>query len=331
MGDRIVTTDFRGPEGGDDTLTFEKGPQQQETAATHEPFLMQVSGEDTGRMFRLLRGETIVGRAPECGIAVNDPHASRNHAAIRRTEADVVTIRDLGSSNGLFVNGVKVAERTLKDGDRIQIGGGTCFKFCLQTSAEEQFQQGLLQAATVDELTGLYNRKYFTQTLAREFSASRRSRQPLSLMMIDVDHFKRINDKHGHLAGDQVLRTLGQLLQQHLRSENAACRYGGEEFAVILRNTDGAQAHTAAERVRKEIAAAPVAFRDKTIPVTASIGIATLAGDNFATAEELVRAADGNLYRAKNRGRNCTVSSVSADTRLQTATPPAKPGSGAPG
>lgn len=274
---------------------------------SYEPYLIQISGRETGQMYNLSGRTMKLGRDPQCQIVLDDPHISRHHAEILcRGEKDIV-IRDMGSTNGVFVNGKKVTEQALNDGDKILIGTRLYFKFCFQDAVDQNYQQNLFRAANIDGLTQLYNKKYFVDVLSKEFSFSRRNHQPLSLMMIDIDHFKAVNDTYGHMAGDLVLKTLGVFLQKSLRLENIACRYGGEEFAVILRQVNGDLALMIAERLRKAVEAEKINFRGKNISVTISIGIATLDNANFETIEDLIQRADDHLYEAKEGGRNRTI------------------------
>jgi len=156
-------------------------------------------------------------------------------------------------------------------------------------------------SAAHDDLSGAYNRTSFFTLLSREFKRSRRNGQPLSVLMLDVDHFKMINDTHGHAAGDRVIRNLAQLITDELRSHDVLCRYGGEEFAVMLPDTALDKAALAAERIRRR-------FADQAIPglppYTLSVGVACIDGD-CATAEDLIEHADQALYAAKHNGRNC--------------------------
>jgi diguanylate cyclase (GGDEF)-like protein len=162
----------------------------------------------------------------------------------------------------------------------------------------------LAQLAVTDGLTGLFNHRHFHERLALEVERSQRSGLPLSLLMLDVDHFKQFNDAHGHPAGDEVLRQLARVLTEARRMNDVVARYGGEEFAVILVDTGKATAGKVAERVRERVAghdfgaAAPAAGR-----ITASVGVATFPGDG-ADVEGLVRAADAALYAAKRAGRD---------------------------
>lgn len=284
------------------TDRFETG----EKSSSLEPYLIQISGRETGQMHRLGGKDMSLGRDPTCEIMLDDPHVSRTHARILSAGKNLV-LKDEGSTNGVFVNGKKIIEHTLQDGDKILIGTRLYFKFCYQDTVEQNYQQNLFRAANIDALTQLYNKKYFLDVLSKEFSFSRRNKNPLSLMMIDIDFFKKVNDSYGHLAGDQVLKSLGQALLKQLRLENIACRYGGEEFSVILRNVSADHALTIAERLRMSVEAEKVIFKETPISITISIGIATFESDNYSTQEDLILTADRHLYEAKENGRNRTV------------------------
>jgi two-component system, cell cycle response regulator len=268
-----------------------------------EPFFHQLSGRETGRSFSL-KGRTVkIGRDTLCEISVDDPHVSRVHAVIAEVNGAMV-IRDLESTNGVFVNGNKVKEQRLSDGDKVLVGTRLYFRFSYQDALDKNYQQALFRAANMDALTQLYNKKYFLDILPKEMSFSKRSKEPLSLMMIDVDFFKKVNDTFGHLAGDAVLKSVGQQLQKQVRLENVACRYGGEEMAVILRNCSAELAFTVAERIRTSIEKETIVFRDQKIQITVSAGIATYVNDCFASMEDFVQKADQYLYEAKHSGRN---------------------------
>lgn len=271
-----------------------------------EPYLIQLSGRETGQTFNLTNRNVKIGRDATCEISLDDPHISRHHAELR-WQNDRAILKDLGSTNGIVVNGKRISEQVLNDGDKILIGTRLYFKFCYQDSTEQNYQQNLFKAANIDSLTQVYNKKFFSDILSKEFSFSKRNNQPLSLLMIDIDHFKKINDSFGHMAGDHVLKIIGAMLKTSLRMENIACRYGGEEFSIILRNVHSDLALQIAERLRKTIEAEKIAFQGNTIVVTVSIGVATLDGNNFDTMEDLIQCADRSLYEAKETGRNRTV------------------------
>lgn len=291
----------------DRTVIITEKVDVSERSTSYEPYLIQISGRETGQMHNLSGRLVKIGRDATCQIVLEDPHVSRFHAEIFSKNGNDLAIKDSGSTNGVFVNGRRVTEQVLLDGDKILIGTRLYFKFCFQDAVDQNYQQNLFRAANIDNLTQLYNKKYFIDALSKEFSFSRRNSLPLSLIMIDIDFFKSINDTHGHIAGDLVLKALGQSLIRNLRMENIAARYGGEEFSVILRNATGPQALLVAERLRTQIAQEQIVFKEKPIPVTVSIGIATFDGKNFETIEDFIHTADANLYEAKETGRNCTI------------------------
>jgi two-component system cell cycle response regulator len=288
----------------DKTVIITEKVDISERSGSYEPYLIQISGRETGQMYNLTGKTVRIGRDATCQIILDDPHISRMHAEIAHRGTNEILIRDLGSTNGIFVNGKRVTEQTLLDGDKILIGTRLYFKFCFQDAVDQNYQQNLFRAANIDSLTQLYNKKYFVDALSKEFSFSKRNNHPLSLLMIDIDHFKAVNDTHGHIAGDLVLKSVGQYLLKNLRLENIAARYGGEEFAIILRNVTSDMSLVIGERLRKSIENERIVYRGKILQITVSIGVSSLDDGKFETIEDLIRSADENLYEAKETGRN---------------------------
>jgi diguanylate cyclase (GGDEF)-like protein len=275
-----------------------------ESSQAMDPCLTQLSGLGSGQVFNLKNQELKIGRDPEqCKIWAEDPHISRIHATVKN-ENDSTTITDLQSTNGVFVNGKKIQEHVLKNGDRILVGTRLYFKYSLEFADYQQVQNQKYREANCDSLTKLYNKRFFVDILSREFSYSRRNKTPLTLLMIDIDFFKKINDSYGHLAGDFVLSNVGDLLRKELRHENIACRYGGEEFAIILRNTDPKAAENVAERIRSKMEGLDLTYNSHQLKITVSIGIGTYDHLNFETYEELIKFTDELLYESKLNGRN---------------------------
>ncbi|MCD9028085.1 diguanylate cyclase [Luteimonas sp. BDR2-5] len=170
--------------------------------------------------------------------------------------------------------------------------------------ANLQLRETLRLQSIRDPLTGLFNRRYLEESLARELQRCERRGLPLSVLMLDIDHFKRFNDTYGHAAGDALLGHIGHLIQSRVRAEDIACRYGGEEFTVVMPELDAANTCARAEEVRKAIEDATVQHLGQTLgPVTISIGIATSPGDGTEPGQ-LLQTADAALYRAKAAGRN---------------------------
>lgn len=170
----------------------------------------------------------------------------------------------------------------------------------LEVQAED-----LTRMASLDELTGAYNRRSMSQLLDREVERCRLTGRAMSVLMLDLDRFKAVNDAHGHGVGDEVLRELSTRVARLLRRSDALCRYGGEEFVVILPDSGRLSAESAAERIRRTIAESPFATDAGFLPVTASIGVALYDAHSGADAQELVERADRALYQAKRDGRNC--------------------------
>lgn len=273
------------------------------------PVLVVLEGEDLRRVHLLDRERTVIGRGTDCEIMLIDASSSRRHAATFRREGEppeAVWIEDLGSTNGTFVNGDRLdAPRRLVEHDRVRVGA-TLFGFHLRDDLELAGQRRLIQLATIDPLTGLMNRGAFDQALEREFERASRYARPASLILIDLDHFKHVNDTWGHPVGDRVLAQVAAAIRACLRHVDLAGRTGGEEFAVLMPETSPEGAAVAAERLRHAVAGLAMAVGDEPVRVTASVGVVTWS-PVFGTAAAMVEAADRTLYRAKGAGRNRTV------------------------
>jgi diguanylate cyclase (GGDEF)-like protein len=171
-----------------------------------------------------------------------------------------------------------------------------------------RLQELLATRAQLDGLTGLWNRAHLDERLAEECAAAERHDRPLALVVLDIDYFKSVNDQYGHPFGDMALQRVAATLSEKVRSSDTVCRYGGEEFAIILRETAGEQALFAAERMRSAIAAIPLLHMQKQVRITASFGVAcnhSLPEPNRYTPREVLSGADQALYQAKKAGRNC--------------------------
>lgn len=246
---------------------------------------------------------TSIGRDLRCDLTINDASVSRQHARLEKTRQGYV-ITDLGSTNGTFVNDEPVVTRRLEGGDRIRFGS-FIFKFLSADCIEAQYHETVYDAMTRDGLTSAFNKRYLLDNLELEIARSDRGNRPLSVMMLDIDHFKSINDSHGHLVGDEVLREFSRRIHTTIRSGDLFCRYGGEEFALVLAETSLAQAVDLAERCRETIAQTPFSSNGEALRVTVSIGIAQLSEPGVAAnADAILEHADQHLYRAKQNGRN---------------------------
>jgi two-component system, cell cycle response regulator len=287
-------------------------------ARAQRPWLMIVSGGDNiGKMYRL-EHQLVLGRAPQCEVQLDQDGVSRNHARLELTPEGNVQVVDLGSRNGTFVNGEAVSRETLRDGDKIQIGGTTILKFSYQDELDEACQRNLYESATRDPLTHAINRRGFEEALTKEYAFARRHGRALSLLAFDVDHFKRVNDTHGHPVGDYVLRRLAEIVGGSIRSEDVFARIGGEEFVVLIRDVAMGGAIECAERLRCAVERTVFETGGVRIPVTVSIGVATLQSALHSSPKALVESADRALYEAKHTGRNCVCAADAPIERVAT-------------
>jgi diguanylate cyclase (GGDEF)-like protein len=253
-------------------------------------------------MIPLSGSRFVIGRGNGVDLDLGDSLTSRHHASIERVVGQWM-LTDMGSTNGTFVNDARIDHRPLQAGDLIRVGS-SILKFLSSTHVEAQYHEAIYQMMVSDALTGAHNRRFFTDALERELARSWRYRRPTSLVMFDIDHFKSVNDRYGHLAGDAVLREVGHRIQQTVRKDEVFARYGGEEFAIILPETPLERAAAFAERIRQLIGQTAFAVDSEMLRVTVSLGVAQVPLDRELTPVELVNVADLKLYEAKQRGRN---------------------------
>jgi len=274
------------------------------TSSAQRATLTFLTGIDAGQVYALPEQGCTVGRGTDCEICVDDQAVSRRHARILPLKEGFF-VEDLESTNGTFVGEGRIHTTELRSGDRIQVGPNIVLRYALVDGTEEALQRRLYESSTRDALTGAFNRAHLSERLIAETAHARRHQAELALLMLDVDAFKRVNDEHGHLAGDAVLQAIAKLLGRMIRVEDVLARYGGEEFVVLLRATNLPGAARLAERLREAVAKERVVFDGRELGVTVSIGVATLtelAADKNAT--DLLALADGRLYRAKVGGRD---------------------------
>lgn len=264
-----------------------------------------LDGPGAGGLLILQGDRGTIGRDPANDLAIPDAGISTNHFRLARLGPRCV-VEDLGSTNGTYLNGRRLAAPSvLADGDRIQLGRSTVVGVRFHQPDEVVAIQRMYDSGIVDALTGVYNRRHFDQRLVAEIAFAKRHGSRVSLLLLDVDHFKRVNDVHGHPAGDAVLRAVGQLLRRQVRTEDIACRYGGEEFGIVARGIDAPATLAFAERLRSAIAGLAIHVEDALLNITVSIGVAVSPEQpDVASPEALVMAADRALYQAKASGRD---------------------------
>jgi diguanylate cyclase (GGDEF)-like protein len=286
------------------SLSVAKDPKRDRATLT------VLSGFNAGQVFALDQPEHILGRGTEADIWAEDPAISRKHAKITRASDGKFVLEDLGSTNGTFLGARRCTTSELTNGDRVQLGPNLLFRFAIVDDREEELQRRLYESSTRDALTRAYNKKYFGERLGAEIAHARRHALPLSVVMLDLDDFKKTNDTHGHLTGDLVLRVSAAQLMRLLRVEDVLARWGGEEFVILARGAGRAEAARLAERMRESLVALTIPVRTgERLGTTASFGVASIdevAAD--ATASDLLSLADARLLRAKSAGKNRVVS-----------------------
>jgi len=295
---------------GDDPLddTTRTSPSPEGAVVTGQTaYLVVMAGSNLGQMYKLDKVQLIIGRGDKAGLRLVDDGISRDHARIVNENGQML-LEDLGSTNGTYCNGTRVTRQALAEGDKILLGSTTILKFSYHDQLDEAFQRQMSESALRDGLTRAYNKRYFGERLESELNyALRHDGAPVSLIFLDIDHFKRINDVHGHQAGDHVLVQLSTLAMSMLGEDDVFARYGGEEFAVIARGMDISTAEKLAERLRATVEEHRFVFGDAPIPVTISIGVSYAPGLGIANTVDFVARADEALYAAKRTGRNRVV------------------------
>ncbi|RKH10343.1 MULTISPECIES: GGDEF domain-containing protein [Corallococcus] len=267
--------------------------------------LVQIHGPELGKKYVLEETEFTIGRDQHNHIVVDLDNVSRRHARIWGRQGKMF-VEDLQSTNGTYLNDKEVLQaQPLRSGDLVKVGG-SIFKFLDGDNIETQYHETIYTLTIADGLTGINNKRYFLEYLEREMGRSHRYQRSMSMFMFDIDHFKQINDVHGHLAGDYVLREMAQSIKKLVRREQCFARYGGEEFAVVMPEDGPDKARMFAEKIRKLVEDKVFTFEDKEIPVTISLGVAEVAPE-MSEPTQFIKVADMNLYKAKKTGRNRVV------------------------
>lgn len=275
------------------------------TLGTRVPVVTVLDGPASGEIFILENDVAYVGRDPSCDLVVGDAGVSTRHFRIARLGPRCY-VEDLRSTNGTFVNRQRIdAPAMLEDGDRIYLGRSTVIGVRFHEPDEVVAIRRLYENSVLDALTGLYTRRHFDTRLTSELAFATRHGTRVTLILLDIDHFKRVNDTYGHPAGDAVLKAVGALLLRQVRTEDIPCRFGGEEFAVIARGIEAGASFAFAERLRNMVARLEVFSESGSIHPTASFGVAVSpVGDGGSSCADLIARADRALYAAKEGGRN---------------------------
>lgn len=258
------------------------GPDEQLIGALKDmhSYLIVIAGNQVGEMSRI-EGQADIGRDKKAEVTIIDEGISRRHCRARQLPMGKLLVEDLRSTNGTFVNGERVDKQVLDDGDKIQIGSNTVLRYAFTDGVDEGFQRQMYDSALRDGLTKAFNKRFYTDRMATEFATAKRTGAPLALLMMDIDHFKRLNDNWGHPAGDLVLQTLVEVIGPVLGEDDIFCRYGGEEFTLIS-HTGPDEAVALAEKIREAIAEYEFTWVQERLPVTVSVGVACMPPAVFA-------------------------------------------------
>jgi diguanylate cyclase (GGDEF)-like protein len=303
-------------------------PLAEPAAPTIQPassllYLIVIRGGIPGTMLRLAQEASSLGRSADNTFQIHDHTVSRRHAVVWVDAEGSAWITDVGSSNGTFVDGKRLAPHTpikVDDGSRIQLGSVTLLKFLKLDSCEEGFQREMYERIVRDNLTGLYNRGYFLNQVGPLSDLIAGRSLGLAVILVDLDHFKRINDTYGHDVGDRALKEVARVLRESTRSEDLVARYGGEEFILALPSNSMEHAQERAERIRAALRRLELRVDGFSIRVTASLGLAFDRGSKAQNIGALITAADASLYEAKRRGRDRVVSTsrLSRESAIKT-------------
>jgi two-component system, cell cycle response regulator len=279
-------------------------------APPNSAYLIVVAGGIPGTMVRVNDRGTTLGRSADSSFPISDITVSRQHAFVSVDDVGTVYLRDDGSTNGTFVNGKRVTPYrpvNLDDGDRIQLGTTVVLKVARLDPNDELFQREMFERTVRDNLTGLYNRAYLVNQIGLLAERNAAQGMGLAVLMLDIDHFKRVNDRYGHLAGDGVLREVASVIRESTRPEDLVARFGGEEFVVALPISVAHQALDRANRIRTNLAQRRIRAEGNEIQVTASIGLAFGPPGRPRNEMAMIMTADEALYQAKAQGRNRVV------------------------
>jgi two-component system cell cycle response regulator len=284
------------------TVLTEMGDVRDSSLGSENGCLVVIYGQEMGRRVRVTTEPLIIGRSPKCEIQIDQESVSRNHCRIR-FEGGEFLVRDLGSTNGTYVNDNLVQEDgRLRHGDQLKVGR-TILKFIVGDDVEVEYHETIYRLMTTDGLTQLHNKRHFDEMLDREVARAKRYKRTFSLLVFDIDHFKHVNDRFGHLAGDAILRQLGAVLLGRLRVNDVLARIGGEEFALITPEVSLEGATELAGKINRLIGDTRFEFEGAGVGVTVSVGVAEWQA-HYEDPLDVFKAADGKMYEAKRSGRN---------------------------
>lgn len=258
-------------------------------------------GGPIGTEYPLTEQETVIGRGRDANICIENQRVSRRHARVTIDENGSAIVEDLESSNGTSVNGVRIQRQELKDGDKIQIGIHCILKFSRQDELEQNYQQEIAKSRIEDPLTGTYTTKYLLDRLDGEYAHVKRHGGTLVLLLFEIDHLKTIKSTHGQPAVDSIHKELACLTNSILRANDILARYEDAQFALLARDIGDEGAVVLAQRIRRTIKDHKFRFAGTQIPITVSLGVASLS-DKVKKAAKLIKLAGDYLKKAQKKG-----------------------------
>jgi len=296
----------------DDKTTFITLTKKQQIAkeSAWTACLVVLKGADVGNRVLLNKDEITIGRAKNADMCLTRGDVSRMHAIIQRLDEQQFLLVDKDSTNGTLVNANVIKSALLKDRDVISIGDSQ-LKFIASDSPEQAYYEGLYKRISLDKVLRIHNKYYFLSQLDEEIIRSQRYGSHLSLVLIDADDFKQINETYGHQAGDAALIQLAETFKSCIKETDILCRYGVEKFAIIMPEISQQQACELSEYIQSQVAKTPIHYADVAIDITVSIGVTSYVPDGTTetfTKGLLISQAEKAMYEAKrNGGKNKVV------------------------
>lgn len=269
-----------------------------------EPMFLVCGGMEKGRPIPIPPGTWTMGRGPLCDVSVQGRGISRTHIRLENSDEHGVVVVDAASTNGVYVNGEKVERCALGERDVLQLGPETVLRLMRAPGCDMDMRVRQYEHSIVDDLTGVHNRRFFNDSLDHEMAFAIRHEHPLCVMLLDIDHFKAINDEFGHEAGDTILKQLAERIADALRNEDVFARLGGDEFAIVTRGLPLASAIEAAERLRTLVSGRPFHWHEREIECSLSLGGTMITNGESIGISAVLKRADENLYACKAQGRN---------------------------
>lgn len=269
-----------------------------------EPMFLICRGVQKGRPIPIHPGHWTIGRGPLCDVSFQGRGISRTHLRLENSDKNGLVVIDAASTNGVFVNGDKVERCTLHDRDVLQLGPETVLRLMFAPGCDMDMRVRQYEQSIIDDLTGVHNRRFLNDSLEHEMAFAARHDNPLCVMLVDIDHFKAINDEFGHEAGDTILKQLAERIADALRNEDVFARLGGDEFAIVTRGLSLESAIDAAERLRTLVSGRTFLWREREVECTISLGGTLLVDRESLDVSGVLKRADENLYAAKEQGRN---------------------------